>query len=91
MTTTGSWTQSDKLISRIQQGADLELHVKETKIDGLTFINIRDFVPSTKEYGQGTLINVRHLPYVLESLLERNEYHNGRGGPVAGQQSLPGV
>lgn len=91
MSTTSTWTEGDKVLGRIQQGPDLELHVKETKIDGLTFINIRDFVPSTKEYGQGTLINIRHLPYVLEHLVERNDYHNGRSGPVKGQQSLPGI
>lgn len=87
-----TWAESDKLIGRIIQGADLELHVKETKIDGVTFVNIRDFVPSTKEYGQGALINIRHLPMVLEHLAERNEYHNGRTGrPTPGQQSLPGI
>lgn len=86
-----TWAEDDKVIGRVLQGADLELHVKETKINGVTFINIRDYVPSTQEYGQGALINVRHLPHVMEFLTERNEYHNGRGGPVAGQQSFPGV
>jgi hypothetical protein len=86
-----TWAEGDKLIGRIVQGADLELHIKETKIDGVTFINIRDFVPSTKDYGQGALINIRHLPYLLEHLAERNEYHHGRGGPMVGQQSFPGM
>lgn len=83
--------EKDKLIGRIQQGADLQLHIKETTIEGLKFINIRDFVPSTKEYGQGALIRLEHLPQVLEHLNERASYHFGRGGPVAGQQGLPGI
>ncbi|HET7110262.1 MAG TPA: hypothetical protein VFI41_05285 [Gemmatimonadales bacterium] len=90
MTATPTWAD-DKMIGRVRQGADLELHIKETKVDGLKFINIRDYVPSTKEYGQGTLIRLEHLPSILEFLNERAEYHFGRGGPVKGQQSLPGV
>jgi hypothetical protein len=81
--------EKDKLIGRISQGIDLELHVKETKIDGLTFINIRDYVPSTQEYGQGALIRLQDLGRLMEHLGERYDYHFGRGGPVAGQQKLP--
>lgn len=87
--TTSPWVESEKLIGRIKQGADLELHIKETKIDGLKFINIRDYVPSTEEYGQGALIRLDHLPTLLEYLNERADYHFGRSGkPTAGQQSL---
>lgn len=83
-----TWAEKDKLIGRIPQGADLELHVKETKIEGMTFVNIRDFVPSTKEYGQGSLIRVSDLPRLMEHLQQLNDYHHYRGGPVKGQQPL---
>lgn len=90
-TTKPAWADSDKLIGRIPQGADLELHVKETKIEGHTFLNLRDYVPSTKEYGKGTLLRLNDLPRLLEFLNERADYHFGRGGPIAGQQTLPGM
>lgn len=82
------WADSEKRLGRIQAGADLELHIKETKIEGQTFINIRDYIPSAKQYGKGALIRHDHLSRVLEIL---NQYHSDnhwRGGPVAGQQEL---
>jgi len=87
-----AWADSDKRLGRIGQGADLELHVKETKVEGQTFINIRDFVPSARQYGKGTLIRKNDLPALLEILNQYADDQWGRSGrPTAGQQSLSGM
>lgn len=42
-----------KVISREKVADDLELHVTRISVSGEIFIEVRNYVPSLKEYGRG--------------------------------------
>jgi len=87
-----AWADTDKRLGRVPQGIDRELHVREVKIENMTFVDIRDYIPSLKEYGKGALIRRNDLPNLLEILNQYADYHFGRTGKqTAGQQALPGM
>lgn len=51
MTTTG--TESAEVLSTIRKTADLETHVRLVEVDGVSVLELRDYIPSLKEYGRG--------------------------------------
>lgn len=42
------------MLAKVQKAEDLEVHTCRAVIDGVTVLDIRDFIPSTGEYGRGT-------------------------------------
>lgn len=79
----------DKVMKKLRKGPDLELHIKLTWIDGLEFVNIRNYVPSAGEYGKGVLFPSSMLESVHEELGRILDYNSTAGAsPGAGQQSL---
>lgn len=42
------------VLAKVQKAEDLEVHTCRAVIDGVTVLDIRDFIPSTGEYGRGT-------------------------------------
>lgn len=79
----------DKLYAKYRKGPDLELHIKVTWIDGLEFVNLRNYVPSTKEYGKGVLFPSHMLPWIVEELGELQRLIGTSGArPGVGQQNL---
>jgi hypothetical protein len=60
-------------IARLRKAEDLELHVKVTRVDGLALVNIRDYVPSSKQYGHGVVFPASLLPQVSAALAELGE------------------
>lgn len=92
VTTTEEATPTrERIYARYRKGADLELHVKVTWVNGLQFVNLRDYVPSTQEYGKGVLFPIDILPWVLESLQQVAADNSTSLRAVGGQQSLPGI
>lgn len=43
-----------EVIARVKKAEDLEVHTCRARVDGVTVLDIRDYVPSTREYGRGT-------------------------------------
>lgn len=41
------------LIRAIPKGSDLETHVRRIEVDGQSFVELRDYVPSLGEYRRG--------------------------------------
>jgi hypothetical protein len=81
-------TLKDKLFAYCTKAPDLDLVIKITKIDGKEFINIRDYVPSTKKFGHGVMFDKALLPEVIEYLNQLNDsigVGNGRPGPGQGE------
>lgn len=70
-------TVRDKVITKIEVAPDLELHVKITKADGLELLNIRNYVPSLKQYGRGVTLESRHLRALLGGLQQAKTVTNG--------------
>lgn len=80
---------SDKTYYTHRKAPDLMLRVKVTWIDGLQFVNIRDYVPSLAEDGKGVMFPVSMLPAIVESLIElERQIGTGVGSPGPGQGSL---
>lgn len=52
-----------EVLQVVQKADDLEVHLCRATLDGVTVLDIRDFVPSTGLYGRGTT-----LPWNTESL-----------------------
>lgn len=42
------------VLAKVTKSEDLEVHTCLAQIDGVTVLDIRDFIPSTGEYGRGT-------------------------------------
>ena len=49
-------TKDGKVFTKAEKAIDLEVHVRYRKVEDEEFVDIRDFVPSTKTYGRGILI-----------------------------------
>lgn len=45
-----------KVHEKIEVAPDLEIHVTTVKAAGVTLYEVRNYVPSTKEYGRGITI-----------------------------------
>lgn len=52
-----------EVLAKVTKAADLEVHTCRAVIDGVTVLDIRDYIPSTGEYGRGT-----SLPWNTETL-----------------------
>jgi len=83
---------STKLQRRFRKGRDLEMHISFTRIEGLEFVELRDYIPSQDEYGKGYLFPSRMLTEVLEVLAEMDRYNSTAGArPGEGQLAFPGM
>jgi hypothetical protein len=51
------------VLARVHKADDLEVHTCRARVDGVTVLDIRDYIPSTGEYGRGT-----SLPWNTETL-----------------------
>lgn len=79
----------DKIYAKFRKSPDLELHIKLTWIDGLEFVNLRNYVPSKKEYGKGVMFPSSMLGWVLEELQSLQTYTGTSSSrPGVGQESL---
>lgn len=82
-------TIKDKIWARVHKAPDLDLAIKITTIEGQTYVNLRDYVPSTKEFGKGILFPVALASEVAEALIQiRAQYGTGNGKPSSDQASL---
>lgn len=52
-----------EVLARIVVAEDKEVHTCRARIDGVTVLDVRDYIPSTGEYGRGT-----SLPWNTETL-----------------------
>lgn len=59
-----------KLKAKIRKEADLEAHVRTQWVMNGDFVEIRDFVPSTGEYGRGFTIERHLLAELVAALAE---------------------
>lgn len=78
-----------KIWSRIHKERDLDLLIRTRKVLGTEFVELRDYIPSTKTDSRGILIDKHLLPQVIESLQDLQAHlgvGNGRAG--SNQQSL---
>lgn len=76
--------KQSKLMAKIPKERDLELHIRKTSILDVEFVDIRDFYPSTGEYGRGILIERHTLPRLIEELETVNRCLGGSSaGPSA--------
>lgn len=57
-----------KIMAKIPKARDLELHVRVAKIDGLELVDLRDYIPSLKQYGRGVQFEGASLGRVIEEL-----------------------
>jgi hypothetical protein len=72
-----------KAHAHIPKAFDLQLSVRTLRVEGTEYVDIRDFVPSTKEHGRGVLFERRLLGEVIEVLSRLDEHLGGtRGLPV---------
>lgn len=60
--------KAPKLMARIPKERDLECHVRTQTVFGTEFIEIRDFIPSTKTYSRGFMMDMRLLSRLNEEL-----------------------
>jgi site-specific recombinase XerC len=81
--------KAPKLMARIPKERDLEAHVRIQHIFGDDFVEVRDFIPSTKTYSRGFLIDMKLLPRLNEELQRIEQERFGKTSPVgAGQGKL---
>lgn len=66
-----------KIIETIPKAEDLKLAVRTVKIEGVEYIDIRDYVPSTKTFGKGVLFRRHVLPDLVIALGKLDEYLGG--------------
>jgi hypothetical protein len=52
-----------KVLARVVKADDLEVHTCKAMLDGVTVLDIRDYIPSTGLYGRGTT-----LPWNTETI-----------------------
>lgn len=57
-----------KVAKRVEIAPDLELHVSTLTVAGQRLVEIRNFIPSTKEYGRGATAPLSALDAVHEGL-----------------------
>jgi hypothetical protein len=82
-----------KLMSKFAKERDLECHVRTHSILGSTFVEIRDYIPSTKTYSRGFTVEAIHLPRLIEELQTVQDHLGNRtssSSQIEGQQVLPG-
>lgn len=47
-----------KHLTSVRKYDDLQVHVRLVEADGARFIDVRDYVPSAKQYGRGVMLPV---------------------------------
>lgn len=63
-----------KLMVKFAKERDLECHVRKLTIFDTEFVEVRDFIPSTKTYARGFLIEAQHLDRLIEALQTTREH-----------------
>jgi hypothetical protein len=67
-----------KVMSKLRKEADLEAHVRTQWAGGHEFVEIRDYIPSTKTYGRGFVIERNKLGDLIVQLQATEESLGGR-------------
>lgn len=80
-----------KIWTRIHKERDLDLLVRTQSVLGTEFVELRDFIPSTKTESRGVLIEKRLLPQVIEALQDLQQHFGTSGRAGVGQGVLDGV
>lgn len=57
-----------RVIARIEEDRDLEVHVSVLTTEGHDYVEIREYVPSLKQYGRGITVPVRLVQPILDAL-----------------------
>jgi hypothetical protein len=47
---------TEQLIGSLEKAADLEIRVRNLAVDGESFVDVREYVPSSDTYGRGLLV-----------------------------------
>lgn len=81
-----STIKNPKLMGKFPKERDLECHVRIQHIFGTDFVEVRDFVPSTKTYSRGFMVDMKLLPRLNEELGKIEQERFGRSTPVAAGQ-----
>jgi hypothetical protein len=45
-----------QVLGRVTKADDLEVHTCKARLDGVTVLDIREYVPSLRQYGRGTTL-----------------------------------
>lgn len=59
-----------KLVAKIPKEPDLEAHVRTTTVAGVEYIEVRDYIPSTKTYSRGILLPKAQKTAILAGIRE---------------------
>lgn len=62
-----------KVRARIKKERDLETHIRTQFVAGTEFVELRDYVPSTKTYSRGVSFESHLLRDVIDALDATNE------------------
>jgi hypothetical protein len=57
-----------KLIGKIKKENDLETHIRALWVGGVEFVELRDYIPSTKTYSRGVVFERRLIGDLLDVL-----------------------
>lgn len=49
-----------KTLVKVPKGPDLEIHVREVEVGGVSFVDVREFIVSSEELGRGILVPAEH-------------------------------
>lgn len=75
-----------KIRARIKKERDLETHVRTMFVAGTEFVELRDYVPSTKTYSRGVAFERHQLGNVIEALQATEDVL----GPRTSTTEIPG-
>lgn len=76
-----------KVHAKIGKERDLEAHVRTQWVLNTEFVEIRDYIPSTKTYSRGFVIERHKLPDLIESLADLQDR---LGGARTSAAEIPG-
>lgn len=49
----GKVVNKAQVLEKVPKGTDIETHVRVVTLGDVTYVELRDYIPSTKEYGRG--------------------------------------
>lgn len=58
----------ERVVGSLDKGTDLLVRVRELSVDGESFVDVREFVPSSDTYGRGVMVPRAQLKNLLSLL-----------------------
>lgn len=55
---------------KVRKAVDLEMHVRVIKLDDIEVVEMRDYIPSLKEYGRGYWVPKAAIKDVIDALVK---------------------